>query len=345
MRRLCRFARENPGTTALSTTEIAAANPTGILRRDKLMEEYGQLIDLCLRDDGQPALTDTLARALAGGANRTIDAYLSTGRTRHLPELASQLARWMRSHHPVPPSLTSGKEPPAPWPWLASSDGLLGGRAPGTLTLVPDGYQLHMGKRSSGIVQHANRERILDAVAQLIAERGYTELTALAIAERADLPERALLAHFKSKDEAFAAALELGHIKGQAIVQRVRAGARPWQRSVRNAVYALVEFLASEPYFTRLAFVDAPLAGPAMTHRTQEHIAAYARLLFYGAPQRRRPPMIAPEAIVHSLMELGFHHAARHTVGQLRSISSEIAYLALAPFVGVTEAAETATAA
>jgi AcrR family transcriptional regulator len=344
MRRLCRLARESPGTVALYTTEVAAANPTGILRHDKLIDEYGELIDFCLRDDDQPALTETLARALAGGTHRTIDAHLRTGRAHQLPDLAPQLARWARSHHPVPPALSDSEEQPSPWPWVSSSDGLLGGRAPGTLTLAPDGYQPHIGKRSSGFIQHANRERILDAVAQLISEHGYTELTASAIAERADLPERAFLAHFKSRDEAFAAALELGHVKGQAIVQRAHTGGGPWRTNVRNAVHALVEFLASEPYFTRLAFVDAPLAGPAMAHRAHEHISAYARLLFDGAPQRRRPPLIAPEAAVHALVELGFHHAAHRTVGELRTISNEIVYLVRAPFVGVTEAVAATTA-
>lgn len=344
MRRLCRYAAAEPAAIALATIEIAACDPTGLDRHDKLIEDYGQLIDGCLRDDEQPALTPTLARALAGGTHRTIDAHLRAGRVRQLPELAPQLARWVRSHHPAPATLASADTPSQPWPWGGSPDGLIGGRAPGTLALAPDGYQPHIGKRSSGLVQHANRERILDAVAQLISEHGYTQLTASAIAERADLSERAFLAHFKSRDEAFAAAVELGHVKGQAIVQRSRAAVSRWSEGVRNAVYALVEFFASEPCFARLAFVDAPLAGPAMTARTHEHIAAYSRLLFDGAPQRRRPQPIAPEAAIHALVELGFHHAARNTVGQLTASSGEIAYLALAPFVGVSEAAETALA-
>lgn len=344
MRRLCRYAASEPAAIALATIEIAACDPTGIDRHDKLIEDYGELIDRCLRDDEQPALTPTLARALAGGTHRTIDAHLRAGHARQLPDLAPQLARWVRSHHPMPAALANTETPSQPWPWGVCHDGLVGGRAPGTLALAPDGYQPHIGKRSSGLVQHANRERILDAVAQLISEHGYTQLTASAIAERADLPERAFLAHFKSKDEAFAAAVELGHVKGQAIVQRSRAAVSRWSEGVRNAVYALIEFFASEPCFTRLAFVDAPLAGPAMAQRTDEHIAAYSRLLFDGAPQRRRPQPIAPEAAIHALVELGFHHAARHTVAQLPARSSEIAYLALAPFVGVSEAAETALA-
>jgi AcrR family transcriptional regulator len=222
------------------------------------------------------------------------------------------------------------------------ADGLAGGRAPGTLTLSPSGYEPPRVTRSDGFVYHANRERILDAVAQLTATSGYAALTAQAIAEHADVSERAFLAHFKNKDEAFAAAVEIGHIKGQALVERARSNAGDWRTGVQHAVLSLLEFLASEPYFTRLAFVDAPLAGPAMTKRTHEHAAAYARLLLDGAPKRRRPPAIAPEAAVHGIFELVFHYAAKHEVAQLPSVAREASYLTLAPFIGVTEAAEIA---
>jgi AcrR family transcriptional regulator len=343
MRRLCRVARENPSTIVLSTIEVAAVDPDGLERRERLMGDYGELIDDCLRADGRrPVLPSTLARAMAGGVHRTIDAYLRTRRGGELAALAPQLARWTRSYHPVPSTLTAGEAAPPSWP-CAGSDGLVGGRAPGTLTLTPDGYQPPRATRSSGFVHHANRERILDAVAQLVSAHGYTTLTAQSIAEHADLSERAFLVHFKNKDDAFASAVEVGHMKGQAIVERARSSAPDWRTGVRNAICALLEFLASEPYFTRLAFVDAPLAGPAMTRRTHEHAGAYARLLLDGAPQRRRPPPIAPEATVHGLFELAFHHAAQGRATELPRAAREAAYLTLAPFVGVTEAADTAS--
>jgi AcrR family transcriptional regulator len=342
MRRLCRLARESPRTIALSTIEIAAVVPDGLERHDRLMSDYGALIDECLRAGGkQPVLPPTLSRALAGGVHRTIDAYLRARRSGELMALAPQLARWTRSYDPAPPGLATGNPPPSPWP-CAGSNGLVGGRAPGTLTLAPDGYQPLRTKRSSGFVHHANRERILDAVAQLISAHGYTGLTAQAIIDYSDISEQAFLAHFKNKDDAFAATVEIGHTKAQAIVERARAGAPDWRTGARNTIRALLEFLASEPYFTRLAFVDAPLAGHAMTRRTHEHAGAYARLLFDGAPQRRRPPPIAPEAIVHGLFELAFHYAAQDKAAELPSVTSEATYLALAPFVGVTEGAEAA---
>jgi AcrR family transcriptional regulator len=344
MRRLVRVARESPGTIALCTIEIAAVDPAGLERRERLMGAYGALIDECLSaGEERPALPATLARVLAGSIHRTIDAQLRMGHRGEPAAVSIQLARWTRSYHPVPPALTSAEAPCRPWPWIGG-DGLLGGRAPGTLALSPDGYEPPREVRSRGFVHHSNRERILDAVAQLTAAHGYTELTALSIAERADISERAFLAHFKNKDDAFSATVEVGHMKGQAIVERARAHAPNWRTGVRNAVGALLEFLASEPHFTRLAFVDAPLAGPAMALRLHEHAGAYARLLLDGAPQRKRPPAITPEATMHGLFELAFHQAAQHKTAELTSLTREATYLALAPYVGVSEAAEVAAA-
>ncbi len=340
MRRFCRVARESPDMIALSTIEIAAVDPDGLERRERLMGSYGALIDECLCANSKATVpSSTLARTLAGSAHRTVDTYLRTGRRNDLSALAPELARWVRSYHPVPPSLITAKATSPPRPY-AGSNGLVGGRAPGTLTLAPDGYQPPRATRSSGFVAHADRERILDAVAQLIFAHGYATLTAQLIARHANLSRRTFASHFKNKDEAFVTTVEVGHIKGQAIVERVRASAPDWRTGVRNAVYALLEFLASEPYFTRLAFVDAPLAGPAMALRTHEHARDYAHLLLDGAPQHRRPARIAPEAIAYSLFELAFHHAARHKVEELSRLAPVACYLTLAPFLGVNEAAE-----
>lgn len=341
MGRLSKLAHESPDTIALSTIEIAAVEPDGIQRREDLMGAYGLLIEECLGTEGElKALPSTLARALAGGAHRTLDAQLRLGRSTDLPAVAKQLARWTLSHRPVPPALMARQEQtPAPWRWIGG-DGLLGGRAPGTLILAPDGYEAPREVRSKGFVHHANRERILDAVAQLTTERGYTELTAVAIAERANISERAFLANFKHKDDAFRTAMEMGHMKAQAIIERTKAGAPSWRIGVRNSVGALLEFLASEPYFTRLAFVEAPLAGPTMAKRMHEQAGAYARLILDRAPQRRRPPAIAPEATMQGVFELAFHQAAKDQVPELSTLSREATYFALAPYLGVTDAAD-----
>jgi len=340
MRRLCSRAQESPGAIELATIDVAAANPAGLVRRQELMEAYGGLLDQSLASkDGKPGLPPALRPLLAGAVLRTIDAHLRTGRVRELSAVAPELARWVRSCHPAPDSLGERANTLGAWP---AGNGHVGGRAPGTLTLAPPGYTLPPGKRSRGHLAHIQRERIVDAVARLTAEQGYPALSALSIATAADVPERAFLAQFAGRDEAFAAACEIGHAKGQAIVARARESAPTWREGVSGAVTGLLDFLASEPLFTRMAFIDAPLAGPAMARRTCEQAAAYARLLLDGAPQRRRPPALAPQAIVNSLFELAFTHAADGRTEQLPASGEYATYLALAPFLGVTEAARSA---
>lgn len=343
-RRLCRIAAQNPGLIALSTIEITAIDPTGLERRDRLIDNYGELLSGRLRSDGeQHPQPPMLVRALAGGTYRTIDAQQRLAHGGDLALLAPPLARWIRSYHPVPPSLKAAQVPLLPWPSLAP-EGLLGGRAPGTLTLAPSDYRPTKQLRTDGFLHHSNRERILDAVAQLTTTHGYAALSAQAVAERADISERAFLAQFKSKDHAFATAMEIGHLKAQALIVRARTATPDWRTGVRDAIHALLEFLASEPYFTRLAFIDAPLASPYMARRTYEHAGAYARLLLEGAPQRRRPPVLSPETTVHGLFELAFHHAAQNKIQELLQVTPIATYLAMAPYTGATEAADIATA-
>ena len=340
MRRLCRIGEKSPGTIALSGMEIAAGNPAGLARRDRLMSDYCELLEECLQANHHDhVLPESLSRALVGGMYRTLDAHLRL-RREDTGALGPQLARWARSYDPLP----AGFDPDAPskGPWPTTANGLVGGRAPGTLTLAPAGYRAPIERQTKGFVHHLDRERILDAVAQLVMETGYVQLTAQAIAERADVSERAFLAHFTGKEDAYTAAIEVGHMKGMAVVVRAREHAKDWRTGVRDAVHALVEFLATEPYFTRMAFVDAPLAGADMTKRMHQHVAIYTRLLLEDAPQRRRPSEVAPEAAMHGLFELAFRYAVQDRASELLDVTSEATYLVLAPFVGVSEAAEAA---
>ncbi len=345
MGRLCQSARTRPGAITLGTVEVAAAGPGGLELRERLMLEYATLISDCLSATGAAPLPQALASTLAAAAHREINAYLSLQRANELRELGPQLARWMRFYHPVPDGLDLDATPA--W-WSAPQSGadqLLGGRAPGTLTLAPEGYVPRIARPSPSLLAHVNRERILDAVAQLDCKHGYGALTIETISEQADLPERAFRASFESREEAFATALELGHTKGQAIVERARKGSGSWREGVRNTIRALLEFFASEPYFTHLAFIDAPLAGPAIARRADEHASAYAQLIFDGAPQRRNPPPITAEAIVHGLFELAHRYAVQERAAELPSTAVLATYLALAPFLGVNEAAATASRA
>ena len=117
-------------------------------------------------------------------------------------------------------------------------DGPWGGRAPGTLSLgAPAGRTgertIHERGISRSFLVHSRRERILDAVANLTAERGYAALTVERIAQEAGVSSAAFHEQFAGREDAFLVAYELGHAKGMAIVERAFVAETSWRAAVR----------------------------------------------------------------------------------------------------------------
>jgi hypothetical protein len=107
-------------------------------------------------------------------------------------------------------------------------------------------------------------------------------------------------------------AYEVGHAKGQALVERAFAEHEDWRSGIRAAVGALLEFVASEPAFARLALVETGVAGRRTSDRFHAAAGGYAAMLTPGSPAggRRVQPPIAVEAIVGAITELCLHPVA-----------------------------------
>jgi AcrR family transcriptional regulator len=343
---LFEWAIERPSALRLVLMEIGAAGPAGIARREHLLGQFEDLLraTLDLRPEANPVL-----RAVIGGLNKVLYTSAQTGRWAELSGLVPALVQWATSYYPVPEAMLHlqerGRSPRRPPP------ALVGGRAPGTLfphisTTERRGLVRGRGNVSRSLVVHSQRERILDAVANLSTERGYAGLTCEAIAEEAAVSLQTFYTHFTGKEDAFLVAYEVGHHKSLASVQRARETQEDWQESVHAGISAMLEFLASEPAFAHMALVDALTA----THRTAERSAkgafAYARLLAPSLDDTtlaERPPAVIVEAISGGFFELCFSQALRGRVHVLPELLPAASYFALAPFIGAEEAAKVAS--
>jgi AcrR family transcriptional regulator len=366
IRTMFEAAMENPDAMRLAITEIAAVGPAGIERRERSIVEYGQLIHDGLqsspggpngrrggRSNGQTdaqlgaaELPATTLRAVVGGFNRVLIAYVHGGRSARSLELVPDLARWASSYYPAPESFTEH---------LAASHAAhrpaypaqLGGRAPGTLAPRQGDRRIqragHAASRS--FVVHNQRERILDAVANLTAAHGYGALRVEEVAAEASVSLQAFYEHFESKEDAFLVAYELGHAKGLNIVERALANAGDWRTGVRDGLANLMAYLASEPSFARLALMATIIATPRANELSSRGLAAYAQLLAPGfdeVPKRMRPPPIALDAIAGGLRELLLHYAIQGRTQDLPELTVDATYVALAPFIGAQAAAQVA---
>lgn len=343
------WAIENPRVLRLVLVEIGAVGPAGIARRERLLAGFEALLRESLGlAPGPGTVPNPVLRAVIGGLNRVLYTHAQSGEDTNLLDLVPDLARWATSYMPQRKMASLQDR-------LLSSTrahtSLTGGRAPGTLsphTRMSERRGLLPGERnvSRSFVVHSQRERILDAVANLTTESGYAGLTSQNIVDEAAVSLQSFYTHFTDKEDAFLVAYEVGHRKALASAERAYAAEPDWRSGVRAAIAALFDFLASERSFAHLAFVDALTATSSTADRSNMGMLAYGQLLVPGyqeAPRAQRPPAVTIEAIAGGVVELCLSHALQDSIGELPGLVPSATYFALAPFIGAEQAARVAT--
>lgn len=339
---------DNPGAARLNMVEIVAAGPAGIERRERAVEQYRAFVRGMLQQKPEdPTVPDAVVRAVVGGLSRILYSRVRHGRRAELRQLVPDLMRWVTCYRPIPSMLASGDEIeiPAPNPVMVAMGG---GRAPGTLASSSDG-DLGLVRGMTNVLRsfalHSQRERIVDAVANLTATGGYADLTVEKIASEAAMSLQTFYEHFKSKEEAFLFTYEVGHAHGLALVERAYATQTDWPNGVKATVAALLEYLGSEPAFARLALLHMLIATPRTAERANAGITEYLSVLepgFEETSEHRWPPAITVEAIGGGLFELMYHCVMRDRIHEMPSMTKHATYVALAPFIGPEEAARVA---
>jgi AcrR family transcriptional regulator len=111
---------------------------------------------------------------------------------------------------------------------------------------------------------HADqRRRILRATGELVAERGYADVTVELIVKRAHVSFKTFYKHFAGKEECFLALFDIAFSAAEKTV-RERLDAEPgsWPDQVALALRTLIEQIVSDPVIAR-----AVIVGPAIAER------------------------------------------------------------------------------
>jgi AcrR family transcriptional regulator len=116
----------------------------------------------------------------------------------------------------------------------------------------------------------SQRGRLLHAVFQVVATKGYHSTTIGDIVERAAVSRQTFYQHFSSKEACFLAAFDVGidvvrdHLAGGI---SAAASAGDWRGMVHAALRSYLELLAAEPAATRSMTVEIVAAGPECAAR------------------------------------------------------------------------------
>src|SRR5690606_2141272 len=123
------------------------------------------------------------------------------------------------------------------------------------------------------VVAESQRERMLVAVAEAVAEKGYANTAVADIISRAGVSRRSFYEHFSNKEDCFLAAYDAGvsglleeiaaaeESAGADLVARARAGTETY-----------LELLSDNPAFARTFLIEVLGAGPdALARREVVH--------------------------------------------------------------------------
>jgi AcrR family transcriptional regulator len=121
-----------------------------------------------------------------------------------------------------------------------------------------------------GLLGASQRERILAATQQLIADKGAAGTTIEAIVKAAGVSSVTFYEHFENKDECFVATFEKAVEELRAEVRGALSAEMPRTVQVRAGLAALLAAIDAEPARARLCFVEAQKGGPRMRARYDE---------------------------------------------------------------------------
>lgn len=139
------------------------------------------------------------------------------------------------------------------------------------------------------------RERLVDAVPRVAAERGYEAMSVADIVKAAAVSRNAFYKNFADKQECFAAAHEVGHEHLFEILGRGCEAEGTLRERVEGSLTRGLEALASDPDLARMLFVEAPSAGDEIALRYHEWLRQYGTLLRKAAPNLPVRSVPAPE--------------------------------------------------
>jgi AcrR family transcriptional regulator len=205
------------------------------------------------------------------------------------------------------------------------------------LTRLPAGRH---GLSREFIAQN-QRERIITALVDTVAERGYNATTVAHITKAASVSRRTFYEHFADKEACFLAAYELiaEHIRSS---MRVAAEAfEEWPEKVRAALATLLRFLSAEPELARLCMIEPVAAGGEIAARHQATLHDFAEILKAGRPQRTasRPlPGATEEALVGGIVTLIVREISAGRTEKLPELLPDLFKLILAPYLGAEDA-------
>jgi AcrR family transcriptional regulator len=188
-------------------------------------------------------------------------------------------------------------------------------------------------------VVSSQRERLLRAMSECCAERGYAATTVLGVVDRAGVSSATFYQLFRDKEDCFLAAGQAILARTMTVVSEAYAGKEDETEALRDGIAAILEFMAAHGDYARLTFIESRTSTPRARELYLSGMRSLVSIMERGlrggngeAPaSAARAALGGAEAIVQREIVAG-------RAESLPALLPELLYCALVPFRGREEA-------
>jgi AcrR family transcriptional regulator len=190
---------------------------------------------------------------------------------------------------------------------------------------------------SSDALPAPQRERILDAVERLVAERGCAAASIEAIVKAAGVSSVTFYEFFEGKEKCFVAAFDRAVEVEAAELKRAAPAELTWPEQIATGLRSLAASVAAEPARARLCLVEAQTGGPELSARFEAVLDRVAAKLREGRALDTAPPDLPAtqeEATAGALAWLLRERLERDGEGGVEALYPQLVDIALGPYLG-----------
>jgi AcrR family transcriptional regulator len=186
-------------------------------------------------------------------------------------------------------------------------------------------------------VTESQRNRIHQAMIEVVSERGYPETRVVDVIGVAGVSRKTFYELFDSKEECFLAAYDLlldNLLADAGNAFDSKAGA-PWAERISAALETLLRHLAEHPDEARFAIVEVLAAGPRALARRDAALRQFTGFLEPGRSETSvELPGITSLSIAGGINELLYSEILHGAAGRLPSRLPDLMFWVTLPFLG-----------
>jgi AcrR family transcriptional regulator len=186
------------------------------------------------------------------------------------------------------------------------------------------------------------RVRILEAMAHVVAERGYQRTSITSVVANARISRIAFYEVFDDIEGCFLALLRRVMRRSTALVTEAFEREKAWPDRVLAALVALLDFLDAEPSLARICLVEAHVAGPAALHQRTRELETLTPLIDAGrsrSPQDSPLSSVTAEATVAAIAGLLHNRLIADEAPPFILLLGQLVAIVTLPYLGAESAA------